>query len=243
MNTFTDRSRTPVKQFALNTRGKKAAFESETMHFDWVGLAGLCAAALGSAAFLPYIRDTIWHHTRPLRATWLIWSVLSSISFVTNLSEGATTSLAFLASQTGFTLLIFVLSLRYGLGGFLEKGDGQILLLATFGLLLWALTDSAIYALMMSIMVSALGGMATISKVYHYPDSESTTCWAMSIVAAILGILSVGSLDPVLLAYPVYLLVLYGSILAAILLAKARKRHVQRTVFVSSRRAMRAPRV
>lgn len=59
----------------------------------------LLALLLSLLAFFSYIRDTIACRTQPQRASWLIWSVLSSIAFFTQVAEGATTSLWFIGAQ------------------------------------------------------------------------------------------------------------------------------------------------
>lgn len=176
---------------------------------------GLLSAALSTCAYLPYMRDMVNGAARPLRSTWLIWSILASISASANIAEGASGSLLFVCVQAGFTVLIFLMSLRYGMGSFIEHADARVLLLATLGLLLWWGTDNALWALFISITVSALGGLATIMKTYRAPDTEPASCWIVSSAAALAGLISVGPLNPVLLTYPAYLLVLYLSILCA----------------------------
>jgi hypothetical protein len=174
-------------------------------------------------AFLPYIRDMGSGRAIPLRSTWLIWSVLSTMSFLSNVSKGATDSLLFLGTQTGFTVLIFLLSLRFGMGRMLRGGDLGLLLLSAFGVLMWLITADAIWALSISIGVSALGGFVTIAKTYRQPETETPCCWLLMALAAGCGAFSVGSWDPVLLVYPVYLCGLYASVFVSIHLGKRNK--------------------
>ena len=42
---------------------------------------GLAAALLSTCAYIPYIRDTLRGNTQPQRASWLIWSVLGSVAY------------------------------------------------------------------------------------------------------------------------------------------------------------------
>ena len=192
---------------------------------------GLLSAALSTCAYLPYMRSMVLGVARPLRSTWLIWTVLSAISAATNIAEGASGSLLFVCVQAGFTALVFVMALRYGMGRFVQHADGRFLLLAAFGLALWWFTESAVWALAISISISAVGGIATIIKTYHAPDTEPASCWIVSSAAAFFGLLSVGSLDPILMAYPAYLLVLYLSILSAKLLGASARTTIDEVVF------------
>ncbi len=185
-------------------------------------LFGVTSAVLGSCAFLLYINDMLRSGARPLRSTWLIWSVLSCMAFFSNVNEGATDSLLFLGVQTGFTTLIFLLSLTFGMGSLFRRGDAHVLALAAMGIALWWMTDNALFALAISIAVSALGGAVTLIKTYFAPGTESTRCWMLSALSSAFGLLAVGGWDPVLMAYPAYLLTLYGGIVLAIVLGQRR---------------------
>ena len=178
-------------------------------------IAGVLAGALSLAAFVPYVADIFRGTTKPDRACWLIWSVLASISGASNLYEGASTSMLFVGSQVLATLVIFSLSIRFGSGHLLGRTNLVILSVAAVGVICWAFMETAVYALAVSIGVSALGGVSTVWKVYNAPNSETMSAWIVLLIAACLGVFSVGSNDPLLLAYPLYLVALYGSILAA----------------------------
>lgn len=183
-------------------------------------MAGLIAGALSVAAFIPYVRDTYRGQTKPDRACWLIWSVLASISGASNLYEGANTSLIFVGVQVLGTLLVFALAIRFGEGGFMNRNGAITLGIAGLGLVSWAMMDTAAVALLLAIAISALGGVRTIYKSYVSPETESNSAWWLLTASAGFGVMSVGSMDPLLLAYPVYLLGLYGGIVLAMMLGR-----------------------
>jgi hypothetical protein len=180
----------------------------------------LLALLLSLLAFFPYIRDTIACRTQPQRASWLIWSVLSSIAFLTQIADGATTSLWFIGIQFSCTFLIFILSISRGYGSYLSKSNLNILAMAAVGLVLWYLFESTAYTLAMVIMISAIGGYATVVKAFSAPESETLSAWFLLMTASICGIASVGVLNWMHLAYPVYLFALYSSISIAIILGR-----------------------
>ena len=183
---------------------------------------GVASGVLSTFAYIPYIVDTISRRTQPQRASWLIWSVLGSIAFFSQIFEGATSSLWFAGVQVGGTIIVFVLSIWIGQGRYLSKSDYLILAAAGVGLVLWYLTENAAYALAITISISLLGGVATVVKAYREPESETLITWVVSFVASICAILSVGVLDYTLLAYPLYLFTLYLSFIVAILLGRRR---------------------
>lgn len=192
---------------------------------------GVASGVLSTFAYIPYILDTVARRTEPQRASWLIWSVLGSIAFVSQVFEGATSSLWFAGVQITGTIIVFVLSIWVGKGRFLSKSDCLILVAASIGLLLWYLTDNAAYALAITISISLLGGMATVVKAYRDPESETLVTWVVSFIASACAIFSVGALDLTLLAYPLYLFTLYLAFIVAIVLGRARNNasaHVSR---------------
>lgn len=181
---------------------------------------GVLSAALSLFAYVPYIMDTLAKRTQPERASWLIWSTLGSIAFFSQLYEGATDSLWFAAVQVSGTIIVFVLSIRLGAGDYLSKKNLVIFFVAACGLVAWYFTETAVYALTITISISLLGGAVTVQKAYEDPESETMSTWAVSLLASVCAVLSVGKVDWVILAYPLYLLALYGAIVGAMTLGR-----------------------
>lgn len=183
---------------------------------------GLMSAILSTFAYLPYIRDTWAGRTQPQRASWLIWSVLSVIAFFSQVYEGATDSLWFAGVQSAGTITVFLLSITRGVGGFLNRRDCAVLIVAAGGLVAWYFMETAVYALATTISISLLGGAVKVLKSYQNPDSETLSTWAWSFVASVCAIVAVGDLNWVILAYPLYLFTLNGAIVVAIFLGRSR---------------------
>ncbi len=203
---------------------------------------GLLSGLLSTFAYLPYIRDTAAGHTQPQRASWFIWSVLGSIAFLSQLYEGAGSSLWFAGVQVSGTIIVFLLSIRFGIGGLVKRSDCIVLAFAGAGLLIWYFTQNAVYALAITIGISLLGGGVTVAKAHAAPESETLSTWFMSFIASGCAILSVGALDWVFLAYPIYLFVLNGAIVLAILLGRMREAGADVLILTPARRApLRSP--
>lgn len=195
-------------------------------YFETAALAGqlgFASALLSIAAYLPYIRDVIRGRTRPQRASWLIWSVLGCIAFAAQWADGATHSLWFVGSQVAGTVTVFALAVLKGQGRYLTQMDTGALSLAAVGVLLWHLTETPATALAIVIAVSALGGALTVAKCLQDPGSETVSTWGMSWVAAGLGLMTLDRFEPILLAYPLYLMTLYTCFIAAIWVGRIRR--------------------
>ena len=187
-------------------------------------ISGYIAGILSAISYVPYVRDIFKGITRPERASWLIWSVLGSIAFFSQLAKGATDSLWLTGVQTFGVLLVFLLSIKFGIGG-LTKRDVIALIAAGAGIILWYLTKEAAVALFITIAIDAVGGVLTVIKSYEDPSSETISTWLLSGSAGIFAAIAVGKPDVVLLAYPLYILLINFSVVFAIHLGKRKMQH------------------
>jgi hypothetical protein len=184
---------------------------------------GYISAILSIIMIFPYIIDIFKKTTKPERASWLIWTVLGFIAFFSQLAKGATDSLWLTAGQTIAVLIVFILAIKYGVGG-LTKRDIKALIVAGIGLLLWFLTNEALYALLIVIAIDSIGVFLTTIKANKDPKSETMSTWILSGTSGIFGALAVGSFDPVLLLYPTYIIVANYVVVGAIILGKNQKK-------------------
>lgn len=182
---------------------------------------GLISGVLSVITYLPYLRDIFKLKTKPERATWFIWSVLSGIAFFSQMAKGATDSLWLVGVQAIGVVVIFLLSIRFGVGGFVRRGI-IALIAAGIGLILWFYTNEAAFALLIAIAIDAIGGLLTVLKAYRDPESETLSTWVLSGTAGIFAAFAVGSLDYILLAFPVYVVLINYAVAVAMILGKRR---------------------
>jgi hypothetical protein len=76
--------------------------------------------------------------------------------------------------------------------------------------------------LILAILIDAIGGYLTVIKSYADPASETLITWVLSGTSGIFAAVSVGSLNAVLLAYPIYIVLINYTVVAAILLGRRR---------------------
>ncbi len=184
---------------------------------------GYISAILSLIMIIPYVKDIFYGTTKPERASWFIWTVLTSIAFFSQLSKGATDSLWLSAGQTFAVLIVFLLSIKYGVGG-LTKRDLRALVASGIGLVIWYFTNEALWALLVTVAIDGIGTYLTVLKAYKEPETETLSTFAISGTSGVFGALSVGSFNPILLIYPLYIIVANYTIGGAILLGKNRQR-------------------
>lgn len=182
---------------------------------------GYISAIVSAFCYLPYIRDILRLKTKPERASWFIWTILGSIAFFTQLAKGATNSLWLTGVETVGVTTIFLLSIKFGSGGF-KRRDIIALVVAFMGLIVWMLTKEAAYALLIIIGIDGAGAVLTVIKAYEDPESETMITWLLAGIAGIFSLLSVGSLNMILLIYPFYIFVINFAVVIAMHLGKQR---------------------
>lgn len=184
-------------------------------------LLTLLSAGLILLAAPPYIIDTVKGKTRPERITWLIFSILGIIAFVSQLSLGGTWSLVFSGMDTLASITVFILSLRFGVGGF-TRLDISALFIATVGVLIAIIAKQPVISIAGVILADLSGAALTVRKTYLQPKSETMVSWLLVGTASLLGVLTVGKMSLGLLMYPVYLMLVNYSVPVAALLGTRR---------------------
>jgi hypothetical protein len=188
--------------------------------------AGYLAGLAILLSFAPYIRDIFSGKTKPERISWLIWAILGTISFFSQLAKGASFSLIMTAAQTVGDLFIFILAIKWGFGGFLKR-DVSALVGAALGLFLWYLTKEAAVALIIAIFIDATGAVLTVIKSYERPTTETVSSWVLTFIGGLLACIAVGGFNLILLALPLYICLASAAILIAIKLGVKRKELVR----------------
>ncbi|MBI5224142.1 hypothetical protein HY990_07015 [Candidatus Micrarchaeota archaeon] len=164
----------------------------------------ILSALIYLLAFVRYIYATFKSGTRPNRATWFIWLVLGFVLLVSSYATGARETLPLLiVNQLGFVAIFFI-SLRSGEGGW-TNFDKFCLIGAAMALLCWFFSGSAIYALLIGILIDLFGALPTFKKAYLDPKHEDTITWILFLLGNSVNLLAIPSWTLELSIYPVYM--------------------------------------
>jgi hypothetical protein len=182
---------------------------------------GYTSGILMMLSVVPYAISIFKGETKPQRTTWLIWSILTFIALFSQMAKGGTWSLLLTVGDTVAILIVFILSIKFGVGGF-RKIDILSLCGAGASLLFWYLTKEPAVALFLIIITDFIGANLTIQKSWHDPESENWVGWAMCGVGGLLGTLAVGEWNLILIIFPLYIC-LINSLMAGIILGRIKK--------------------
>jgi hypothetical protein len=164
-------------------------------------IIGILSGLIAFAASIPYIIDIVKGNTKPQRMAWVIFLTLSGISFFAQLAEGATDSLWFPLVLFVQAIIIFALTLKFGVGG-QSKFDIFSLVAALCIMLIWYATKSAAVAIVCSVTINTIGKILVAEKTYRMPHTEYLPTWIWSAVASFLAVIAVGSWNWILIITP-----------------------------------------
>jgi hypothetical protein len=190
-------------------------------------ILGILAGLVAIADTIPYIRDTLRGKTRPHRGTWLIWATLATVVVLSQRADGGSWSLIMVATTAVLTGVIFVLSIRRGVGG-LTARELVMIAIAGAGVAGWLIADEPVLATVCVVVADLIGAAMMVPKTYRDPGSETLVTFALASVSGALAAGAVGAFDASLLLYPVYYCLANGALALLI--------HQRRIVLASERR-------
>lgn len=168
-------------------------------------LAGVTAGILNTLAIIPYTISILRGRTKPERATWVIWTVIGAIAAWSYYAAGARQTMWFSLTYVTNPLVVLILSIKHGTGGW-SKFDQSCLLGAAASLALWRLTHSPFLGLVAILTVDALGALPTMKKVWSQPHTEDPLAWILCSVGGVVNLLALERWTFGLAVQPLYYL-------------------------------------
>jgi hypothetical protein len=164
-------------------------------------LFGILSAVIFIAGDLPYVINTYKGKTKPHRVTWGIVALMNSIGFANQYASGASNSLWLFGTRAAVCIIIFLGSIRNGMGGG-SKADVAALSVSLLGVVLWATLHSPIYSILASAVADISALLPTFAKAKKHPETETKIAWLVGGFSSLLATISVGKLDWKLLLLP-----------------------------------------
>jgi hypothetical protein len=187
---------------------------------DYRILLGVAAVAVGLVGFIPYFWDILHRRTKPHAFSWLIWALIVSVTFFAALSKGGGIGECVVGGTALACFLVFVTALF--------RGEKEIVLLdklslaaALMGILFWAVTNNPLNAVMIAVLVDAIGWVPTFRKAYKKPHEETLSMYALSGIGFAISLFALQAVNATTVLYPAYAVV---ANLAFVAMAMARRR-------------------
>lgn len=148
------------------------------------------AVILAFLGNISYLRDVINKKIKPHPYTWLVWSLVSGVTFFGALQKGAGVGAIPTGFAEAFTVIIFLYSLRYGFSQ-IKRRDTIFLVITLLGLIPWALTKDPTISVIIVVLIDLVAFVPTITKTWKNPTSETVTLYIMNVCRHVLTLFSI----------------------------------------------------
>ncbi len=153
------------------------------------GFLAAVASLIAVAGNLPYLIDIIKKRVQPHPYTWLVWTIVSGISFFGQVAKGAGVGAIPTGAAEIFTLIIFLFSLQYGFKN-IKKVDTYFLIFALLGLVPWILTKDPTISIIIVVSIDLIAFIPTLRKTWNAPESETPVLYGANVLRHILTLFS-----------------------------------------------------
>ena len=140
----------------------------------------IIATIMAIVGNIPYLRDVIKEKVQPHAYTWLVWSIVSCVTFFGQLAKGAGIGAIPTGASELFTIIIFFFSLKNGFKH-ITKTDTIFLIVALLGLIPWALTNDPTISVIIVVAIDLVAFIPTLRKTYKYPHTENVWLYSMNV--------------------------------------------------------------
>lgn len=171
------------------------------------------AALINLIGSITYAIETLRGRTKPNRITWLLWSLIPSVAFLIEISDGKSLliSLATLSTALGPFLVLLASFANKHAYWRITKFDivcGLASVVAFSFFLSWKLTGAgaSIIALGLSILADFLAGLPTLIKAYKFPETEHYSAYLLGTIAMVITLLTISNWTFINYGFPGFIL-------------------------------------
>lgn len=163
-----------------------------------------------------YIKSILDWETKPHIYTKLIWTIVVWIWFLIQVSHGGGAGTWLLGVWFLIQFITFLMSFKYGTKD-ITRFDTALLFWAFISIPLYFWIESAIYSLVLIILIDMFAYIPTIRKTYNAPFTESIAAFNLGILKYWISIFALAQYSIYTVAYPLTI-VLANTVLVAIML-------------------------
>lgn len=154
----------------------------------------ILASFLAIIGNLSYLKDTFANKVKPHPYTWLVWTIVSLVTFFGQLKKGAGIGALPTGVAEAFTIIIFLYSLKYIFKkgfGYIRRIDTYFLVAALVGLIPWFITKDPTISVIIVVSIDVIAFMPTLRKTWKHPETESPLLYKMNVARHVLTLFSI----------------------------------------------------
>lgn len=182
-------------------------------------MLGFTAMIVAFLSYVPYFRDISVGKTKPHAFSWLIWGVLSGISFAAQITGRAGPGSWVSAFTTVVCFIIFFLALK--------KGEKNIVALDWFSLfgaavaiLAWLLIKGPLFSVFLITIIDVFGFLPTYRKSFNKPTQETLVTYVLSGLKYVFALLALNNVSIITALYPASVLFMNWTFVLMLIMRK-----------------------
>lgn len=164
-------------------------------------LLTVVALLLAVLSYIPYFRDILNGKTKPHAFTWLVWCVMSTVAFFSQVSDGGGVGTWVLAFTAIMNFIIFVFAIYYGETQ-ISNMDWFCLMGAFLGVALFTFNDDPPMSLLIISAVDIIGFIPTVRKSMINPYQETISTFSITSLKYLFAIAALENYTFITVYYP-----------------------------------------
>jgi hypothetical protein len=176
------------------------------------------AALIAVGGNVPYLRDAFRKRVKPHPYTWLVWTIVSGITFFGQLQKGAGIGALPAGVAEIFTICIFLFSLQYGFK-YVVRTDKYFLAAALLGLIPWIVSDDPTISVIIAVLIDLIAFVPTIRKTWQNPKTETPVLYGANVIRHVLTLFSLQAYNIATTLHSIAMIIT-NSIMTGIILLK-----------------------
>ena len=154
-----------------------------------------------------YAKAILRGDAKPHRTTRLVLFLITALTTASLFAQHDKVAIYLAAVSTFQSTIIFILSIKYGMGGW-EKSDILCLVIALLGIVLWKTTQNPVIALYAAIAADFTGMIPALIKTYNQPETEVWNFYLLDVFAGGFSMLALRSWTLQEFSYPTYIMLI-----------------------------------
>ena len=182
------------------------------------------AVIIGIVSYIPYLRDMFHWTTKPHAFTWFIRALMTWIAFAAQLVDGGGAWTRAMWITMLASTIIFIYALVIGDRRF-DKLDYIFLATSLVSLLVWYLTDTPLWSVIIITIADVFAFIPTFRKSRDHPYEETLITYTLSLIKMWLSVIALENFTTITALYPLSLVVMNGLF---VLMSKWRRQRIQK---------------
>ncbi len=171
--------------------------------------------------FAIFIYTILRGKSRPHFFSWAIWAIITSTAFLAQLQNGAGVGSIPTGVSAFMCIVISILAYIKIKDIVIYKSDWVCFCLALSSIIIWLLTSTPIYSIILLILINGFACLPTLRKVWNMPYSENLSFHCVYVIRGIALQLSIENYNFITVAFPASVLILTVIFIFLILYRRA----------------------